>query len=221
MTETCTGITPVTAVLSVGLKQGFQWSEQTLNNYSENTIMREARLAVVPCNDSGMLDGNIDVLWECTNQWGSQVDHTVVHTVTKMKWVFDPVSRQYVSHGSYTFEYTLTSTAGGITCTDKKFAAGSIANTGRLLVINDPAYQQVMGYGYSAAGYIEAQVTATYSCAGTSLLEGRTIDWLPPIKAYQGTGGSYEGEMTNPSCIGNSSTGTEKVKWSFSVPPAK
>jgi len=97
MTETGTGITPVTAVLSVGLKQGFQWSEQTLNNYSENTIMREARLAVVPCNDSGMLDGNIDVLWECTNPWGSQVDHTVVHTVTKMKWVFDPVSRQYVS----------------------------------------------------------------------------------------------------------------------------
>jgi hypothetical protein len=220
MTETGSGINPVTAILSVGLKQGFVWSEQTLGNYSESTIMREARLAVVPCDNSA-LDGNIDVLWDCTSTIADQVDHEMWHIVTKVNWVYNPSDKQYYSQGNFTYEYTSTSTANGITCTDKKFAAGSIANTGVLLVINDPALQNMMGYGYSAAGQIDIDATVTSSCPGTSGLENVRINWLPPIKAYQGTGGSYEGEMTNPSCIGGSATGTEKVTWSFSVPSAK
>lgn len=51
MTEVGSGITPVTAVMSIGLKQGFVWSDQTLGDFSENTIMREARVAVVACED--------------------------------------------------------------------------------------------------------------------------------------------------------------------------
>jgi hypothetical protein len=219
MTETGAGINPVTAILSVGLKPAFQWNEQTLKNYSESTIMREARLAVVPC-DTTAFDGNIDVLWDCTTTIADQVDHEVVHTQTKVKWVFDPTQMLYVSQGSFIFDYKLTSTAGGKTCTDTKSAAGNIGATGRLTIINDPAGQKLLGYGYLARGSINTNVTASYSCAGTSRLEPYTITWLPPIKGYLGTGGSIEGEMVNPSCVGSSSSGTETVKWSFSVPPA-
>jgi hypothetical protein len=222
MTETGTGITPVTAVLSVGLRQGFLWSEQTLNNYSENTIMRESRLTVVPCNDSGVLDGNIDVLWECLDQAGSQSTtvHEVVHTVTKVKWVFDPASRQYVSQGSYTFEDILTFSLGGDTCTTKRTSTGDIGTTGRLLIITEPALQNLLGFSYSAQGEIATQVATSHSCSGIPHMEPYTIIWLPPISGFPGTGGSYEGEMTKPSCIGITSTGTVKVKWAFSVPPA-
>jgi hypothetical protein len=50
MTETASGANPVTAVLSIGLKQAFAWTEQTLKDLNEKTVMREARLAVVPCD---------------------------------------------------------------------------------------------------------------------------------------------------------------------------
>jgi hypothetical protein len=225
MTETGSGLTPATAVAGVGLKQGFLWSEQTMNDYSENTIMREVRLGVVSCGDAvippGSFEGNIDVVWDCTTTTPTQVDHEVWHTVTKVTWVFDPSIKTYFSQGNFTFEYTFTSTSNGITCTNKKFAAGSIENTGSLVVVNDPAIQNMLGYGYFAAGEINTNVAATYSCAGTSVQEQRTIGWLPPIKAFRGTGGSYEGEIINPSCEGSSSSGTEKVKWFFSVPPTK
>ena len=223
MTETLAGINPVTAVLSVGLKPVFLWSEQTLNDYSENTIMRESRLTVVPCDEASALDGNIDVLWECTTDNGYQVDHEVWHIVTKVRWVYDPAVKGYVSQGSFTFEYTLTGTTyEGKSCTDKKTAAGSIGASGRLMIVNDPAAQNVCSCGYYAIGEIATNVAASSTCEGTTPgIEPRTIGWLPLIKAYTGTGGIYEGEMTNPSCVGSSSTGTEKVKWAFFVPPAK
>ena len=196
-----------------------------MNDYSENTVMREIRLGVVSCGDPVPLpaafDGNIDVLWDCTTDNGVQVDHEVWHIVTKVAWVYDPSVKAYFSQGNFKFEYTSTSTANGTTCTDKKFAAGSIENTGSLVVVNDPALQNILGYGYFAAGKISTDVAATSSCAGTSVQEQRTIGWLPPIKSFLGAGGSFDGEMTNPSCVGLSSSGTEKVKWSFSVPPAK
>ena len=120
MTETGSGLTPATAVAGVTLKQGFLWSEQTINNYSENTIMREVRLGVVSCGDPVPLpaafDGNIDVVWDCTTTTPTQTDHTVEHTVTSVRWVFDPAQMLYTSEGTLTFEYTLTITAGGKTC---------------------------------------------------------------------------------------------------------
>jgi hypothetical protein len=221
MTETFSGINPVTAVLSIGLSEGFVWSEQTLDNYSETTIMREARLMVVPCDNTGALDGNIDVLWECTTTTPTGTDHEVWHIVTNLRWIFDPSEMQYVSQGTFNFDYTYTATAGGITCTGKKSFAGSIANSGRLIVISDPVVQNLLGYGFIGGGFISVQVAATYSCPGTALLENRTIEWLPTITGFPGAGGSYEGEMTVPSCIGNASTGTLKVTWRFSVPSAK
>jgi hypothetical protein len=50
MTETASGLNPVTAILSIGLKQAFVYTEQTLKDLSEKTTMREVRLAVVPCD---------------------------------------------------------------------------------------------------------------------------------------------------------------------------
>ena len=227
MTETGSGLTPATAVAGVGLKQGFLWSEQTMNDYSENTVMREIRLGVVSCGDPvpppAAFDGNVDVVWDCTTDNGYQVDHEVEHIVTKVRWVYDPAVKVYVSQGSFTFEYTLTSTTyEGKSCTNKKTAAGSIGASGRLMIVNDPAAQNVCSCGYYAIGEIATNVAASSTCEGTTPgIEPRVIGWLPLIKAYTGTGGSYEGDMTNPSCVGLSSTGTEKVKWSFSVPPAK
>ena len=226
MTETGSGLTPATAVAGVGLKQGFLWSEQTMNDYSENTIMREIRLGIVSCGDPVPLpaafDGNIDVLWDCTTTTPTQVDHEVEHTVTSVKWVFDPSQMQYISQGTLTYEYTLTQTSGGKTCTDKKTYTGSIAGSGRLQVYNDPAYINILGYEYIAGGGVNVDVNVSYSCVtGYAVKEPYTIRWLPPIKGFRGTGGSFDGEMTNPSCVGLSSSGTQKVKWSFSVPPAK
>jgi hypothetical protein len=226
MTETGSGLTPATAVAGVGLKQGFLWSEQTMNNYSENTIMREIRLGVVSCGDPVPLpaafDGNIDVLWDCTTTTLTQVDHEVIHTVTSVKWVYDPAQMLYTSEGTLTFEYTLTQTSGGKTCTNKKTYTGSIAATGKLMVWTDPAYINILGYEYIAGGSLPVDVNVSYDCVtGYAVKEPYTIAWLPPIKGFRGTGGSFDGEMTNPSCIGSSSSGTEKVKWSFSVPPAK
>jgi hypothetical protein len=228
MTETGSGLTPATAVAGVGLKQGFLWSEQTMNDYSENTIMREVRLGVISCGDPVPLpaafEGNIDVVRDCTITGPTQTDHTVEHTVTSVKWVFDPSQMQYISQGTLTFEYTLTSTAGGKTCTDRKTYTGSIAGSGRLQVYNDPASINILGYEYIAGGGVLVDVDVSYSCVtGYAVKEPYTITWLPPIKGIRGTGGSFDGEMTNPSCIGTGSifTGSEKVKWSFSVPPAK
>ena len=70
------------------------------------------------------------------------------------------------------------------------------------MIITDPALQNLLGYGYTAEGWIETQAAASYSCGGTSRMEPYTISWLPVIKGFP-VGGSQEGEMTNPSCIGS------------------
>lgn len=45
MTDTATGVNPWLSVLKVGLV----WNDRTLKDFNDNTIMREANLAVVPC----------------------------------------------------------------------------------------------------------------------------------------------------------------------------
>jgi len=128
----------------------------------------------------------------------------------------------YRPQGTFIFEYTSTGTGGGKTCTDKKTSTGSIASSGRLEVFTDPAFQNLMGFEYLAGGSVTVDVDVSYSCVtGYAVKEPYTIAWLPPIKGFWGTGGSFDGEMTKPSCIGSSSSGTEKVKWSFSIPPTK
>ena len=73
MTEKAADFNEVTEVLAVGLKAGFEWSEQTLADYSENTIMREARVAVVRCDDAADAKGNMSYAYECTNGSNHQV----------------------------------------------------------------------------------------------------------------------------------------------------
>lgn len=221
MNETGSGLTPATAILSIGLKQGFLYGEQTLNDYSENTIMREARLAVVPCGDPETLEGYVNVDWDCTDSTPTQVDHEVWHSKSKVKWIPGLSPKLYTSQGTITYDYVKTWSAGGKTCTDTKTFTGNLDGAGSLMIIDDPAAQQILGYGYLAGGEINVDLLASYSCPGTVLNENLTIGWLPPITGYAGAGGMYEGEMTNPSCVGNSSKGTIKVKWSFFVPGLK
>lgn len=182
--------------------------------------MREARLTVIPC-DTGP-EGNIDVLSDCTVSGPINVTRTVEHIVTKVAWIYDPQTTQYFSQGSYSIDYAQTITGGGTSCTIKKTGAGLIGNSGMLMVINDPAVQQLLGYGYIADGNVDAQVSMTSDCQGYSpQMQNWTVKWLPQIKAFTGTGGSYSGEMTIPLCGGGADSGTEKVTWSFTVPPSK
>jgi hypothetical protein len=220
MTEKAADLTPVTAVMAVGLKQGFVWSEETLNNYSSNTIMREVKLFVVKCTDPTTFGGNIDVLHDCTDSGPINTIHTQWHTQTNVTWVYNTQSHQYYSQGSYTFDYIQTISGSGSACTIKRSAAGDIGTTGMLMVINDINAQKALGYGYTAVGDLAANVSTNSTCGGgnPSYTENWAITWCPQIRAYTGTGGSYEG-MRIDSCI--SGHGSEKVTWNFVVPPAK
>jgi hypothetical protein len=205
--------------MSVGLKQGFVWSEQTLKDYSEKTIMREARLAVVKCEDPGNIKGNVTVTRECTSSSPSQTDTENGTIVSEVSWTFDPFSRAYVANGTYTFQLTKTSTSNGKTCVYKQTNQGAINGDGRLMVIDDPASQQALGYGYLGGGFVAAEVDWTESCQGTAGKGPVTITWLPDIMGFPGTGGVISGTRTKPVCIGNSSSGTETTVYEFSLPP--
>jgi hypothetical protein len=208
MTEKFADITPVTAVLAVGLKQGFVWSEQTLGDYSENTIMREARLAVVKCGDPGNPSGNLKFDSECTV---SATDHTVTHFVGNVTWVWQ-AGVKYVPTGDYT--YSVLRTAG--TCTEKSSAAGRLEGTGWLFVFDDPERQKELGYGYEARfNNIPATVAFERSCGVSATLKS-DIDWLPVMHGFQGAGGKIEGVAPGNGCrAGQPAT----LKWSFSIPP--
>lgn len=219
MTETGAGITPVTAVMSVGLKQGFVWSEQTLKDYSEKTLMREARLAVVKCEDPGDLKGNVTVTRECTSRLGDQVDTELGTIVSQVGWTFDPASRMYVANGSYDYQLTKTATLGGKSCVYKESFKGNIVGAGRMMIIDDPAMQNLLGYGYSAGGFSEAEVNWTESCRGTAGTGPVTVTWLPDIQGFPGTGGAVSGTRTRPVCIGDGSSGTETTEFEFAIPP--
>jgi len=220
MTDTGAGATPATAVMAIGLKQGFVWSEQTLTDYSENTIMREARLTVVACGDPANAAGNVDVLTESTYTWKSgQVDTVREHIVSNVSWVWNPAFRQYVSQGDFTFERTETSTANGKTCTTSMSRTGSLTNTGVLTTIDDLGARQLFGFGYSAGGFVETTVAASHSCPGTSMNIPYTIEWLPNVTGFPGTGGSIEGERTDFPAENFPAEGrTKRVKYQFSVP---
>jgi hypothetical protein len=216
MTEKGADLTPVTAVMSVGLKDGFAWSEQTLGDYSENTIMREARLAVVKCGDPGNASGNLDMVSEC--QAGPN-DHTVSHITADVSWEWQ-MGVKYIPRGNY--KYSSIRKVGTAGCTITSTAAGSIDDTGYLFVFNDPAQIKAQGYGYEAR-FVNwpAKVTivaAAVSSCGISATLPTDIDWIPVMRGYLGTGGSISGEMPGPACSqGQPST----LKWSFSVPAAK
>jgi len=216
MTEKGADLTPVTAVMAVGLKDGFVWSEQTLGDYSENTIMREARLAVVKCGDPGNAAGNLDLVSEC--QAGPN-DHETTHITADVSWEWQ-MGVKYVPHGTY--KYSSIREVGNAGCTITKTADGSLEGTGYLFVFSNPEQVKQQGYGYEAR-FVNwpAQVTivaAAVSSCGISTTLQQDIDWIPVMHGYLGTGGSIQGVMPGPSCkAGQPST----LKWSFSVPAAK
>jgi len=212
MTEQGADITPVTAVMSIGLKQGFAWSEETLGHYSEDTIMEEARRAVVKCGDAESLKGNLDWVVECT----TGPHHQLLHLVANVSWVWkknDPVT--YFSQGTFTYSSvdTFSGSGGGKGCVREWSATGSHTGHGVLFIMDNPYRYQVQ------SGGIDVPATITNSCGGGSTKGIQTIAF-PLIEGIPGTGGSLEGVRTNPSC--NSSAGSsDVVKWAFSVPPAK
>ena len=215
ITETAAQLTPVTNKLSIGMKQGFLYSEQTLTDYSINTIMREAQLAVVPCKDSTFA-GDIDVVDSCLTSGSIDVEKTIIHTQTKVSWTYDAQKGIYTPQGTYNFTYTSTRTpnGGGSVCIDKKTAIGNIDGTGNLILIDNPAAARALGYDYTATGDLQAQVAASYTCPPSAANENYAVYWLPLIKGFSTSG--YAGSSITPICGGQ---GTETVKWSFSVPP--
>jgi hypothetical protein len=219
-TEALADLTPVSKVVGVALKQGFAWSEHTLGDYSENTIMREARLAVVKCEDPGPVDGNVNVVWECNyTEGGGGTHHEVASIVSNVKWVWSTQEMLYVSRGTYKYNYTETST-GTKTCVTTMKSEGSIDGKGRLTLIDDPTARQVLGYGYLGGGDVEAQVPASENCTGNSWVGPITIKWLPDIRGFPAAGGSIEGTRTEPTCIGiDGPGGTEVTTYNFSLPP--
>ena len=208
MTEKGADLNPVTAVLAVGLKQGFLWSDETLGDYSENTIMREARLAVVKCEDPGNASGNLD--YKTTCNLGPN-DVTVTHIVANVSWEWQ-VGVKYNPKGDYKYEAIRTI---GAKCTEKSTGQGSLEGTGYLFIFDDPARQKELGYGYEAR-FVNwpTKVTKTTNC-GINAQYQSDIDFVPVMHGFRGTGGTLEGTVTGNAC----SPGT--LKWSFSVAKGK
>jgi len=209
MTEKFADITPVTAVLAVGLKDGFVWSEQTLGDYSENTIMHEARKGVVECGPPADASGNLKYEAECT----SGNEHTVTKLVGSVTWVWQAGIR-YLPMGDYT--YSSTRTIGG-KCTETSSAAGSLAGSGYLFVF-DGAAQKERGYGYEAVlNQIHARVTTQSGCRPGFTLPV-DIDWLPMMRGFPGTGGQMSGVAQGNGCLAGQPA---KLTWDFNLPPKK
>jgi len=192
MTKKAASLTPVTSFLGIGLKQGFAWSDQTLGDYSENTIMREARLAVVKCSDPGNANGNLTLESECTTQNGK--DHTVSKITANVSWEWQ-MGVKYLPRGNYTYKSVRTV---GSACTQTSTASGSIDDTGWLFVFNQERSKE-LGYGYEAR-FVNWPAKVTTSIAGNSNcgIAGTNpvdIDWIPVMHGYLGTGGAIEGEM--------------------------
>ena len=216
MTEKGAELTPVTAVMSVGLKDGFAWSEQTLGDYSKNTIMREAEVAVVKCGDPGNAAGNLVLESECTTGRNGN-DHTVTRVTADVSWEWKG-GVKYDPHGTYNYSSVRTV---GPACTITSTASGTIEDTGWLFVF-PPARAKELGYTYEAR-FVNWPAKVTISVAGPGSCGIATtlpqdIDWIPVMHGDLGTGGTIQGEMPAPACItGQPST----LKWSFSVPAAK
>ncbi|GEM_PF-3006809 len=234
MTDTGSGITPATAVMAVALKQGFLWADQTLSDFSENTIMREARLAVVPCKDTPppATSGNVRVHKEREITWGSgpQVDKYVEDIESTVMWVWNPMLRQYNPQGTFTFSRIESSTANGKTCTATYTATGILTlapPTGSMQVFDDPAAAAILGYGYLAAGEAPVTTSATYAgCGAGPFVPTRdfNVNWLPGVKGFI-VDDIIQGDESN--LIRNDSPrnapDAEKVtlKYAFAVPHAE
>ncbi len=221
MDEVGSGINAASAALSILLKAGFIWNDETLKEYTENTIMREARLAVVSCGEkTDTLPGSVDKLYTCVENTSTGTITTTIHDVTTLEWLWDPVSRTYISKGSYEHERVEVRKAEG-TCTRREAIKGRVDGSGRLVLIKEPAAVAVLGYDYSAGGFVDAEVPWTSDCGtATSGSVPEQITWLPDVQGIA-NGGVMAGNRDTPSCVGNDAKGTEVVKWNFVAPPSE
>ena len=216
MTKKAASLTPVTSFLAVGLKPGFAWSDQTLGDYSENTIMREARLAVVKCADPGNANGNLTLESECTTGRNGN-DHTVSKVTADVSWEWQ-MGVKYIPHGTYNYKSVRTV---GPSCTITSTANGPLEDTGWLFIF-DQARSKELGYGYEVR-FVNWPAKVTISVSGSSNCGIATtlpmdLDWIPVMHGYLGTGGAIEGEMPGPACLpGQPST----LKWSFTAAAPK
>jgi len=219
MTQTLSGLTPASAVVGAALTSGFSSNDATLRDYTNGTIMREARAAVVACDDPGSLRGNIDVLMTCDSTLGSQTDHETWHTVSSVGWVWNPAAQQYHSVGTTMYEHVHTTMSATGTCTLTETCTGDLTNQGAIAVIPDQAAAQILGYGYVGGGNANVYGTRVTTCPANSGPFDDMIEWLPTIMGFPGVGGQIEGMKTEPYCVGTGSSGTKVWTWSFALPP--
>lgn len=214
MTEKGADLNKVTAVLAVGLKAGFAWSEQTLADYSENTIMREARVAVVRCEDPTDAKGNMSYIYDCT--MGNIHELTTVEASVTWEW---KVGVLYLPKGSYKFKHVRT--VGG-QCVETKTAQGRLEGTGDLAVFNNREIERERGYGYEGRFVnFPMQVTTTNTCGEKeyrNYTAPQDFNGLPVFRGTPSAGGQLKGSMPGQSCAGRPGA---TLTWDFAIPPAK
>ena len=214
MTEKGADLNKVTAVLAIGLKAGFAWSEQTLADYSENTIMREARVAVVRCDDAADAKGNMSYIYDCT--MGNTHELTTVEASVTWEW---KVGVLYLPKGSYKFKHVRT--VGG-QCVETKTAQGRLEGTGNLAVFNNREIEREKGFGYEGRFVnFPMQVTTTNTC-GEKEYRNYTapadFNGLPVFRGTPSAGGQLKGSTPGQSCAGRPGA---TLTWDFAIPPAK
>jgi hypothetical protein len=204
-------------VMSIGLKDGFFWSEQTLGDYSENTIMREARVAVVKCSDEGAdAKGNLTYMLDCTNGTGNSSSRIQLNIVANVDWRWK-VGVLYRPEGTYV--YTQTETLGGGKCVATGTASGSIVQDhGTMFVRRTRAEEQNARYGYEIR-FVGPQFMVNYksSCRPPYSLPG-SLHIFEGIHGPNGSTGMITGQQTNTTCNG---APAGLMKWSFAVPDPK
>lgn len=215
MNETSAGLNPTTGRMAIAMKAGWAWNEQTLGDYSENTIMREVRKLVVPCSDSTpKLEGNVKVSSVCEEQQSTGTTTTTVEITSTAGWEWSEAMQTYQAKGTYDYVRTVTSVSVK-TCIRKETSKGEVEGT--LMWTTDPDYIRIMGYDYLGGGFVNTEVDWTESCEGTSGTVPEQIDWLPKIQGMSG-GSGIAGEESKPICIGPGASGTQTWKWSFALP---
>ena len=214
MTEKAADFNKVTEALAVGLKAGFEWSEQTLTDYSENTIMREARVAVVRCEDPTDAKGNLSYRYDCT--MGNEHQLTTLDASVTWEWKMGVL---YLPRGSYKFKHVRT--VGG-QCVETKTAQGRLDGTGHLAVFNNREIEREKGYGYEGRFVnLPMLVTTTNTCGEKeyrNYTAPQDFNGLPVFRGTPSAGGQLKGSTPGQSCAGRPGA---TLTWDFAIPPAK
>jgi len=217
--ETGAGITAVTSVLSVALKPAFRWVDAGLKADSE-LLMAEATAAVVPCDPPPpgvpVAAGSVSTVWDCTGPEPFR-DHHAGRTDTLVHWIWDEAFSGYlVESGTVSFEVTdeCIETSG-----TADIAPNGGLNNGALKVYPENLWS-TMGYGYMGGGYVQLETTWIDTCPLHNPPGGGplTVEWLPPIRGFQGPNDVIEGTGTMLACP-DSYVGSSSFTYSFGSLP--